>query len=231
MSKIKEKIKSMTIKKFFKSIYDFYNQNLKKTFLILLAISVVLIILGVPTVVQILKASGETEEIINDVSFINVYSTNLQIVFFIVLAGIVPYIYVPIVGVFAGIILEISKFAVLIVDKGYLMATAIYLVPMLLNICIISIAVSLGIYMSKTVTAKYRLTNVKSMNLTKFRIDLYDMLKKEDKKEALEKKREQKIAALEKKNRKLDYFNIISITVMLFVLQIIASLFEFIIIY
>ena len=85
--------------------------------------------------------------------------------------------------------------------------------------------------MSKTVTAKYRLTNVKSMNLTKFRIDLYDMLKKEDKKEVLEKKREQKIAALEKKNRKLDYFNIISITVILFVLQIIASLFEFIIIY
>lgn len=231
MSKIKEKIKGMTIKKFFKSIYDFYNKNLKKTFLVLCAINILLIVLGVPSVVQILKASGETEEIITKVSFFNIYSINVQIVFFIVLAGIVPYIYVPVVGVFAGIILEISKFATLIVDKGYVIATVMYLVPMLLNICIISLAVALGIYMSKTVTAKYRLTNVKSMNLTKFRIDLYDMLKKEDKKEVLEKKREQKIAALEKKNRKLDYFNIISITVILFVLQIIASLFEFIIIY
>lgn len=231
MNKLKEKIKEISIKKIIKSIYDFYKINLKKTFLILCMVNIIIIVLGIPSVVQILKISAETEKIVTSANFFNIYSINIQMVFFIVLAGIVPYIYIPIVGAFAGSLTEISKIATLILDKGYLMATIIYLLPMLLNICIISIAVALGIYVCKTITAKYKLTDAKSMGFTKFRIDLYDTLKKKDKKEELEKKREQKIAELEKKNRKLDYFNIIGITLILFVLQIIASLFELVIMY
>lgn len=229
---IKEGFKGKTIKNIFISFLDFFTKNLMKTFFVLCAISIILIGIGVIPMVENLKSVSDTQNVIENMSYIDVYFSSIKNILAVILAGIVPYIYAPVVAIIAMNLLELSKFVMLIADKGYFMATLIYIVPMILNICIMNIAIALGIYICKIRTNKYKLDNVNdNESYTKLKMELYAALRNDKKKQALENKEKEKKAKLEKKNIKLDYFQIVSITGVLFVLSIISSLLEFIIIY
>lgn len=229
---IKENLKGQNLKTFISSTYDFFKNNLMKAFLVLCLISIILGALGINIVVEGVRNANAAQDAVQNASYIQIYFSNIKNIFVVILSGIVPYIYAPVVAMFSVITLELSKFATIIVDKGYFMATLIYIVPMILNLCIMNMAVALGIYICKTRTNKNKLENVNDdASYTKLKMELYATLRKDKKKQAIENKEKEKKAKLEKKNIKLDYFQIVSITGILFVLQIIASLFEFIIIY
>lgn len=235
MKKIKEvkekmlsRFKDMTFKSYLKETIDFFNINLKKTFIILCVISIIIIALGVCQVASAIK--GDLMVNIEKTSFGQTYITNIQVVFVIVFAGIVPYLYVPIIGGLAGAYTELNTLAYLIAGKGYLKATLIYVIPMLLNIAIISIAASVGVYICKSVTSGYKLDNMKHMNSTNFRLELYKLTKKDKKQKELEDKKNKKIKELENQHKKIDYFQVFNITIILFIIQLIATIFRVVII-
>lgn len=234
VKEIKEKMlarfKGMTFKSYLKETLEFFNTNLKKPFVILAIISILIIVMGVSTGVASIQAGTYNEENFKAISFGESYITNLQVIFVVIFAGIVPYMYVPVIGGLAGAYTELTTLAYLIVEKGYLKACLIYILPMLLNIAIITMATVLGMYICKTVTAGYKLDNMKHMNSTNFKIKLYELTKKDKKKKELENKKNKKLKELESKSKKIDYFQLVNITVILFIIQIIASLFRVVII-
>jgi len=237
MKKIKEikekmfaRFKGMTFKSYLKETLEFFNNNLKKTFFVLGIISVLIIAMGITSSVKSIQSSEYSTNIVKDISFGESYFTNIQVIVIIIFAGIVPYMYVPVIGCLSGTYNELITFAYLTLEKGYLKATIMYILPILLNISIICIATALGMYICKSVTSGYKLDNMKHMNSTNFRLELYKLSKKDKKQKELEDKKNKKIKELENKHKKIDYFQVFNITIILFVLQLIASLLRVIVI-
>ena len=234
MKKIKENIserfKGITFKSYLKRIYDFFNSNLKKTFVVMCVVAVLLIVIGVQTEVNSIQNGTNSSYNLDGLTFGESYISNIQVIFMVVLAGIVPYMYIPVAGGLMEMYNELVMSAYIIVEKGYLKGILLYIFPLLLNICIISVATALGVYICKTVTMKYKIDNIKHMNSTNFRLKWYEVIKNEKKKETLEEKKNKKLIKLEKKYKKIDYFGLINITIRLFVLQIIASLLRIVVI-
>ena len=85
-------------------------------------------------------------------------------------------------------------------------------------------------YICKTVTIGYRISSMKHMNFTNFMLRWYEVTKNENKQKQLEKKKEKKLKSLEAKYKKVDYFQVINITVILVVLEIIVALLKMIVI-
>lgn len=234
MNKIKEKIaarfKGMTFKSYLKETFNFFNTNLKKPFLVLGIISILIIVMGVSYGIAAIQSGDYAESTVAHISFGESYFTNIQVILIVIFAGIVPYMYIPVISSLAIGYTELTTLAYLIVKNGYLKASLVYILPMLLNITIIVMSATLGMYICKTVTARYRLDNMKYMNSTNFKLQLYELTKKDKKKKELEKKKNKKIKELEDKSKKIDYFGLVNITIILFILQLIASLFRVIII-
>ena len=80
------------------------------------------------------------------------------------------------------------------------------------------------IYICKNKTLANKIDNMKYKNSMDLRISIYEAAKKLDKKNKIEKQREDKVNKLKSKMQNLDLFQIINITAILCVLQIIASL-------
>lgn len=234
MKKIKENIsaifKSMTLKSYLKRINDFFNINLKKTFMVMCVAAILLIVIGVQTEVNSIQKETNTNYNLDGVTFGESYISNIQVIFMVIFAGIVPYMYIPVAGGLIGMYDELVMLAYIIVEKGYLKAILLYVFPLLLNICIISVATALGVYICKTVTGKYKIDNIKHMNSTNFRLKWYEVIKNDKKKKELEEKKNKKLMNLEKKYKKIDYFGLVNITIILFILQIIASLLRIVVI-
>jgi len=230
VNEIKENIfsrfKGMTFKSYIKETLEFFNTNLKKTFVVLLIVSILLIAMGVSSAVSILQSVENSDTTLKGLSFGESYVTGLQVIGIVIFAGIVPYMYVPIIGGLAGAYAELLTLAQLIVTKGYAKALLLYTVPMLLNIVIVITAVSLGIYICKSITLGYKLDNMKHMNSTNFKLELYKLTKKDKKHKELEKKKNMKIKELEAKHKRIDYFNLFNLILILCSMQLIASLFK-----
>lgn len=228
--KIFSRFKDMTFKSYIKETLEFFNNNLKKIFIILSIISLLIILLGITSAISLIRNEAIDVTTITDFTFGQQYFNNIKTIAIIVFSGIVPYMYVPIVGTIAGTSTELITLAYLIVKKGYILACIMYILPMLITVCIINMATALGIYICKSITLGYKLDNMKHMNSINFKLELYKLTKKEDKKKQLEKKKNQKIKVLEDKHNKIDYFHVINITIILFLLQLIASILRVVII-
>lgn len=228
MGKLKDKFierfKGMTVKSYLKETNEFFKTHLKKPFITLSIIALLVIVIGLQSSVSLVQTGDLGETTLKNLTFKDSFVSNVQILLVIVLAGIVPYMYVPGIGALAYVCNELMTIAYLIVNVGYLKAILTYILPLIINICIANLAASLGIYICKTITNSYKLSNMKHMNSTNFMIELYNIIKNDKKKQNLEDKKNKKLKALESKNKKVDYFELFNVGIILVVLQIIASL-------
>lgn len=228
--RIKNKFKGLTFKSYLKQTMEFFNNNLKKPVVILFIISILIVVMNTQLVRSSIKEGTYNLEEFGKETFLNTYVSNVEVIGIIIIAGIAPYLYVSVAGSILVALSEATNFIYVLSNYGYLKGILLYIVPMLLNILIIAIASALGIYICKTVTISYRKSNMKHMNFTNFMLQLYDVTKNEKKKIELEKKKQNKMKLLESKYKKIDYFQVINITVILFVFELIASLLKVIVI-
>lgn len=215
--KILNDISGITFQSYIKSTYTFIKNNLSK----MVCIMMVLALLGIASLLinpESLKAD------MTNVTFGHTYFETIKVIAIVVLSGIAPYLYAPIIGIGYTIFLECMYMANLVLKMGYIKGIAIYIVPFMLNVLIMAIASAIGIYMCKNITLGHRITNIKTTNSMDLRMSIYEAAKKIDKKNAIDKKRKDKIAKLESKKQELDLFQIINVTVILCVVQLGASL-------
>ena len=218
---MKQKVKELTgFKKYLKDFLLFLDKEIIKKAGICLVISIILCALSLSTITKAVIAGESTY---TKVGFITEYWNRFQILCIIPLAGLVPYIYAPAVGVITGAFNEVSSLALLIKEFGYIKGILIGIVPSVLDLLAISIVAALGIYICKKITVGYKITNVKNMNLTNFKIRLYEVLGKEKEKKELEEKKQAKIEKLQKMKEKINYLQILNTMLLAIVIQLIAT--------
>ena len=211
-----------SFKKYLKGFLTFLRDNLEKRIGILLIISLLLIAIELKLVLSVTSIGVEIEK----VGLFKNYLSNAQVIFITALAGIVPYMYAPVVGFIGYIYTDAYKFALNIINMGYLKGISLGIVPLILNTIVICIVTALGIYICKKITVGYKISNVKNMNFLNFRIRVYEVIGKEDKVKEYTKKRDEKIAKLESKKEKLNYLQIANTLLLSLIIQFISAVIE-----
>ena len=212
--------KNKGLKNYLKNFLVFLRDNIEKKFGILLAIAILLIAIELKLFLGMEYDSTNLQKI----GLFREFFDNVKIILITCLAGIVPYIFAPVVGFFGYLYAEASNFAVILKTYGYLKGTAIGIVPLLLNIVVISMVTALGIYMCKKITVGYRISNVKNMNFLNFRIRMFETIGNEAKVKEYTKRRDEKISKLESKKEKLNYLQIINTLVLCIIIQFVSVL-------
>ena len=221
--------KEFNIKEYIRDFLLFVDKKILKTMCILFIISVILIvcslILVVPAVLQE-ECQGACRDSIK--LFVE-YGSTIGELIVTAFAGIVPYMYVPVVG-FIGLILgEVSTVAYAIKGYGYILGILASIIPLTLNVVVICIVTSVGIYICKCVTTSNRLFNAKSSSWLDFKINVYEILKKQDKVKSLRKKKEERIKTLEEKSEKINYLQILNTTIVVSIIQFVSILIQHIV--
>lgn len=216
------KKKKMSFKSYIREFLLFVDKNILKTTGILAIIAVLLLAITIKPIITTTIAK-ECEGLCRDqVTFLSEISSKLQVILVTAVAGIVPYIYAPVVGFLGYIFSELTNFAYIIKGFGYVKGIAIGIVPLMLNVLTICIITALGIYICRKVTVGYRISNIKNMNFTNFKIRLYEILQKEKKVQALTKARDTKIEKLQAKKEKLNYIQILNTAIVVSIIQLVS---------
>lgn len=218
--------KKFNIKSYLRDFFVFVDKKLLKTTGILFVVAILLIAVSFKPIVTVAIA-GECEGGCTDsVTLISNYWSNLKMLLLTICAGIAPYFYISILGFIGYLYQIVSSVANLVKDYGYAIGIGLGIVPLLLNMFSICLATALGIYICKHMTLSYRASSAKNMNMTQFRIKLYEVLRKEEKAKALTKVREDKIEKIESKKEKLKYIQILNTVIVLGAIQFISALIQ-----
>ena len=152
------------LKKYLRDFLVFVDKKLVKTSKVLLIISILLIAISIRLIITTVMADECKGACMDGISLWSNYSENLQVLAVTVISGILPYLYAPVVGFIGSILSETYRLAYLVKGFGYIKGVAIGIVPLVLNLLVICITVSLGIYICKTVTIGYKISSINNMN-------------------------------------------------------------------
>jgi len=197
--------KTKTKRKF--NYTQFIKKNVLPKFLICLLVACIFIILFTATTVNAVKELGCDEMYCGseEITIIENFINRAQALLITGVASMVPYFYIPAICLIANAFNEVITIANVINAYGYFIGILRYIIPLLLNIFSISLVTAVSLYMAQIVTNKFKLSRTDSMNYTNFRLKLYDMLKKQDKYNALYKKQQEKIKKLQLNIEKIQW--------------------------
>lgn len=220
--KVKNGGKKFKIKNYLRDFLIFVDEKLIKKIGVLLVISILLVALSISPMVNSALAS-ECEGACRDgASLYSEYISRLKILLFTLVGGVVPYVCMSVVGLIGYLLSETASLAFAIKGYGYLGGIGLGIVPLLLNILTISILTALGMYICKTVTVGYKISSLKNMNFTNFRIRLFEVLQKEEKVKRLNQEKDKKIGKLEKTREKINYLQILNTSIVVCIIQFIS---------
>lgn len=222
----KTKKNGFSLKTYLREFLVFISKNLIKPTGVLFVVAVILIALGIKPVIDVTMAQDCAGSCVDEMALFFEYSSRLQVLLVIAFAGIVPYMYAPVFGFVVSIIAEVSVFAYVIKGYGYMKGIAFGIIPLILNVIIVCIITALGIYICKSVTTGYRLSNAKSMNAMNFKIKIYESLNKEEKVKELTKKRDAKINKLKQQKEKINYLQILNTSIVVCIIQFISVIIQ-----
>jgi len=219
-------VKKFSLKSYIRDFLIFVDKKLLKTTGILLVISILLIAISLSTTIAAILPQ-ECEGTCNDsATILSSFGSQMQLLFIIALAGVVPYIYAPIVGFIGYVLQEVSKLAYTIKGYGYLAGIGLGIVPLIINVLVICVITALAIYICNNITIGYRISSLKNMNMLNFRIKIYEVIKKDSKIEQLTKKRDDKIAKLQAKKEKINYLQVLNVFFVISIVQFISVLIQ-----
>jgi hypothetical protein len=213
--KIKKQVVNSKKEKFrfsniMKNYFSFYNQNLKKKQIIMYII--ILVLFGI-FMTNIISQVDVTKTIANQSvgtsTFLNILKEKVLFTLLIIVAGITPYLYIPVIAaLFIPYVYAVDILNVINNGQGTvsLVSTSISAVLQLLGV---SLAVATGIYYCINTTKKYRYSQKKSFGMFDLKKQVYEIRKDEDKLQKLMDDRQKTVEKNEKLNVKIDYMNIL----------------------
>jgi hypothetical protein len=178
---------------------SFFREHLKVPFCICAILSIAIILVSV---IGMVKNMDITEA---SFKFSELFMAGIKFVALDIIAGVVPFFYMPFLSMLAYMHFETQDLAFCIIQNGWFLGALRALIPLILGIICISYTTALGIYICKISTAKYRLGRSTNMNWTNFRLRVYQVLKNEEKYNALAQKQEKHQEKLKQKNQKYNW--------------------------
>ena len=207
-----------------KNVVKFFNENLKKK------TSTLFIIFALISVIFLIPIINEIKEIESGANLeVSLWSFIKDKLFFLVItvvAGLVPYMYIAVLGGIGYVYQALVEYAYIIIDKGYFFGILIIIIPLVLNLICISLMSSLGMYLCKINTHKFKLTGQRNMNFDRFRLEFARVTGNKEKEDKITKKIEKKESKIQSKETKIRYKEVFTILGIACVIQIISSLIE-----
>ena len=208
-----------------KDTLKFFNENLRKKTLILFTIfTVVSVIFFIPIIKELKEFVASNSEL--NISLGNLVKDKILLLLLTIIAGVVPHMYIAVLGGIGYIYQALIEYAYIIVDKGYFLGIIIILIPFVLNLVCISVVTAMGMYLCKINTNKFVLGQQRNMNFTRFRLELARATQNIEKQKKIQKKIDEKEAKLQSRETKIKYKEVFIIFGIICILQLISSLIE-----
>ena len=217
------------IKNYAKEFLLFLDKHIIKKSGILFVVALLIIGISLSFIVNVAKTDECVGTCRDGIRLFSEYGSKMSVLFVTAFAGIVPYMYAPIIGFIGSVINEVITLAYAIKGYGYFCGTLAYIVPMLINIIVACVVAAIGIYVCNAITVGYKISNVKNMNVINFRIKLYEGLSREKKVKELTKKRDEKLKKLEAKKEKINYLQILNTAIVVSIIQFMSVVIQHIV--
>lgn len=198
--------------------YDFYKKEILRKHLFLYVISLILFFIMLVYFLGSNNIANEISEIIKSESnlnamgkmqnFKNIFTDKLLVNLVLLISGITPYIYIPILGVMYSytLVLNIlSAFNNIAVN----MSPTLMTIGSIVQMFGISLTSATGIYLCKIATKKFRYNQKMNFTFNDIKKEYYTIKKDEEKLNEVLEKEGKRIEKIEKLNVKIPYKNII----------------------
>ncbi len=166
---------------------------------------------------------------VEKISFIETIKERIIILLLILLAGWVPYFYIPAIAFGAYVLMLAGDVALAMETKSVILTILFNILPVVIDVITVGVITAIGIYMCTCTTRKYRYTQRSSFSLLDVKIHLYQIAKKQDKYEEAIAKKQQRIEKLEQNNVKIDYTSILKIAPVVILVNILVCAIEYLI--
>ena len=148
------------------------------------------------------------------------------ILLLILLAGWVPYFYIPAIAYVVYIFMLSGDLLFNMELNGPVRTLVTNIIPVGIDIFTTSIIAAIGIYMASCTTRKYRYSQRASFSFLDVKIQLYQMFKKQDKYEKAVAIKEKRIEDMQKNDVKIDYKSIFKVAPIVIVVNLIVALIQ-----
>lgn len=224
--RIKETNDKKKFKLYINNFISFYNKNLKKPTGVLIIVSIFILAFLFLLLFEVLKNAYDENLTSFYVGFFEGLKQRFVFLLLILISGVAPFFYIPVLGFVLYLYNEFVEFTQLICQNGVVPSTFINLIPILINIFSVSLITATGIYLCKLSTVKYKLAQAKNMNATNFLIRIYQIFGNEKKLKETQKKQDKKIEKIQSRDEKINYLQMINIICIVTILQIISLLIQ-----
>ena len=160
-------------------------------------------------------------------SIVATLKERIIILLLILLAGWVPYFYIPAIAYMAYIFMLSGDVLVNMELNGVLLTLIINCIPTLIDVFTVSVIGAIGIYMCNYTTKKYRYTQRTSFSFLDVKIQFYEMAKKQDKYEEAIALKEKKAEEMKKNDVKIDYVSILKIAPVVIMINLLISVVQY----
>lgn len=220
----KDDIKTKEIKK--KELTKFIKTHIFKKTKLLALIGILLFIIIISVFMRASDGANTGLEIIEKTSLLNDIKERFVILLLILVAGWVPYFYIPAIAYLAYIFMLGGDIAVAMELHGRLLTLLLNIIPLALDILTVSIIAAIGIYMSNYTTKKYRYSQRTSFSFLDVKMHLYQITKNQEKYEHAIIKKQEKIDKMKSNDVKIDYANIFKIAPTIIIINIVMCIIQ-----
>lgn len=208
------------MKKIVDSMLVFFGKELRKKTLVLIIISVVIYLSSMIFFMNIANNMENIQDLsMVSGSFYELLKQKVILILLVILAGLVPYFHISVIAYIGYVMTIASDVATYGVEKGNFTAILANIIPVVLDITVISFITAVGIYMCKMFTKKFRYSQRSSFGFSDVRLQIYEMRKQTEKGEKLKKEKEEKVKRMEKNNVKVNYIQIMYYIILAVVIE------------
>lgn len=201
----------------------FIKENISKKnkvlFIIGLIIFIVAIIIISSSDIKLFKIS-EKEQI---VSYKEVINQKAIILSLILLAGLVPYFYIPIIIYIPYILMLIGDIIYYAEVNGKFKSITLNFIPSIIDIFVTSVIVALGTHLCSTTTKKYKYAQRSSFSMLDIKQQFYEIRKNEEKVKQISEQKAIKEEKMKKNDVKINYIEVIKIGAIAIVINILMA--------
>lgn len=216
---------------------EFYKENLKRKHIIMYFVLLVIFFvslmfllnnLNVENVVKQIVETGGKAKILESSSFINtILKENISVIFVILLAGITPYFYLPVIGSFIAYNFAL-KISMMYIGSINIITLTFTSLGMIIEMFGYALAIAMGIYFCKNSTMRFKYMQSGGFSFDDVKKGIFEIKKDEKNLEKINKKMLEKKEKMEKNNVKIPYKELFITFCISFVIVLIGTIFTFI---
>ena len=232
MESNKKEVNKVDFKYVIKDYFKFYKTNLMKKHVIIYIICLAVFFFFIATFISRINSTPNIAELAENAKkisensegiFLLILKKKIPLLFMIVFAGIVPYLFVPVMGIGASYYLALD-----IVTNFNVLTGKSSVIPMCVGAIIQLIAVSLcvasGIKYTLISTRRWRYSRNQDYSMLDFKMRLYEATNNKSKLKKATKKKEEKAVRNEKNNVKVPYLHLLISLLISFLIIAIGTL-------